>query len=425
MLNVAVLNGGRGAATLIKALLARQGLHVTSLVNAYDDGKSTGEIRRRFGMLGPSDIRKVQELMLPEDDPDFRANLALFRFRFPVGCRHEVAVAEIAAFVDGRSEELCGARFESRKVRVSLQSVLREFLATLEPIERVFGAPFGFSDCALMNIVYAGAFLLFRRDLEQATLFIDRLFKLRGTVLPSSVEDKKLMALRENGQVLYSEAEIVELRSNVRIENVYLVDNYVDREKLDPLDVAEKRSFLERHHCPVHVSPGVELTLRQADIIIYAAGTQHSSLYPTYMSTGLARTISHNKTALKVFVTNIGADYETPNYRASDYVRGAYRYLNSAEPRAIPMQDLIDVILVNQSQRKSSETYVQYDEAGYADVPVRRIVDAFESISSPGRHDGAKLANAILALYEQSSAITMRSQVRRPACERYALASAL
>jgi hypothetical protein len=35
-----------------------------------------------------------------------------------------------------------------------------------------------------MNIVYAGSFLLFRRDMEQATLFIDRLFKLRGTGPP-------------------------------------------------------------------------------------------------------------------------------------------------------------------------------------------------------------------------------------------------
>ena len=115
MLNVVVLNGGRGAATLIPALLGRQGLHVTSVVNAYDDGKSTGEIRRQFGMLGPSDIRKVQELMLPEDDPDFQANLALFRFRFPVECPHDAAVAEIAAFVDRRCEKLCGVRFESSK----------------------------------------------------------------------------------------------------------------------------------------------------------------------------------------------------------------------------------------------------------------------------------------------------------------------
>ena len=72
------------------------------------------------------------------------------------------------------------------------------------------------------------------------------------------------------------------------------------------------------------------------------------------------------------------------------------------------MQDLIDVILINQSHLKPSETYVQYDEEGFADVPVRRIVDAFESSSSPGKHDGAKLVDRILELYEQASAKSPR-----------------
>jgi 2-phospho-L-lactate transferase/gluconeogenesis factor (CofD/UPF0052 family) len=408
LLNVVTLNGGRGAATLIPALLARQGLYVTSVVNAYDDGKSTGEIRRYFTMLGPSDIRKVQELMLPPNDPDFVSNLQLFKYRFPIDCIHDDAVAALGAFADGGSIDLAGARFESEKTRLSLRALISEFLTGLGPIERVFGAPFSFSDCAIMNCVYVGAFLMFRRDFEQATLFIDRLFKLRGTVLPTSIEDKKLVALRENGEMLYSEAEIVELRSNVRIERIYLLDNYVDRQKFELLDTVQKRCFLERHHCPVRVSAGVELALRQADVIIYTAGTQHSSLYPTYMSTGLARTISYNKTAFKAFVTNIGADYETPNYKASDYLRGAHRYLNSAELRPIPMQDLFDVILVNESHLKSAETYVHYDEADYADIPVRKIVDAFESISSPGKHDGPKVVQTILDLYEKSSAAAIR-----------------
>ena len=72
--------------------------------------------------------------------------------------------------------------------------------------------------------------------------------------------------------------------------------------------------------CPI--SSSVRLALQQADIIIYSAGTQHS-LYPSYFTKGLAETISDNKTALKVFITNIGADYETPMYKASDYILGA------------------------------------------------------------------------------------------------------
>jgi 2-phospho-L-lactate transferase/gluconeogenesis factor (CofD/UPF0052 family) len=409
MLNVVVLNGGRGAATLLPALLAGKGLHVTSVVNAYDDGKSTGEVRRFFGMLGPSDIRKVQELMLPQDDLDYAANLQLFRHRFPLDAGHDETIAKLSTFANGESAEFADARFESGPVAKALRAMVGEFLVGLRPIERVRGAPFSFSDCATMNIVYAGSFLVFGRDLEQATRFIERLFKLRGVVLPTSIEDKKLVALCENGQMLYSEAEIVEPRSNVRIERIHLIDNYVDRARFEPLSTDEKRCFLDRHHCSVRVSVSVELALRHADIIIYSAGTQHSSLYPTYLATGLARTISYNRSALKVFVTNIAFDYDTPNYKASDYLRGAYRYLNIPEPQRIPMQDLFDVILVNKSQLKPRETYVEYDEEGYADIPVSRIVEAFESLSPPGKHDGVKIFKTILDLYERSSCASMRA----------------
>jgi 2-phospho-L-lactate transferase/gluconeogenesis factor (CofD/UPF0052 family) len=410
MLNVVILNGGRGAATLIPAFLARQGLHVTSVVNAYDDGKSTGEIRRYFGMLGPSDIRKVQELMLPEDDPDHESNRALFGYRFPLNSSRDSVVAQLRGFASGSPPHLVGMHFQSKLVRISLRSLIKEFLDGLETVEPVVGEPFNFSDVSIMNCIYAGAFLMFGRDIEQATLFIDRLFKLRGIVLPTSIEDKKLLAIRENGRILYNEAEIVELRSNIRIERVYLLDRYVDQERFETLTREEKRRYLDHHHCPVRLSSGVELALRQADIVVYSAGTQHSSLYPTYMTTGLARTIAYNKGAYKVFVTNIGADYETPDYESSDYIRHAYRYLNSAELRPYAMQDLFDVILINKSNFKSSETYVRYDEERYADIPIPRRVDAFESATEPGKHDGVKVIGTILELYETARSAEMASE---------------
>jgi 2-phospho-L-lactate transferase/gluconeogenesis factor (CofD/UPF0052 family) len=403
MLNVVILNGGRGAAAVIPALLSRQGLHVTSVVNAYDDGKSTGEIRRFFGMLGPSDIRKVQELMLPQDDPDYQANLHLFQYRFPLTCERAVVLAHLRGFVCGDYAELVGARVTSAKVRSSLQSFVNEFVNGLSAIEKVTGEEFNFADCSIMNCLYAGAFLTFNRNIEQATLFFDRLFKLRGTVLPTSIEDKKLVALRENGQMLFSEAEIVELRSNVRVERIYLLDELLDKTRFETLSTDDKRYYLARHNCFVGVSPGVKLALQQADIIIYSAGTQHSSLYPTYLSAGLAKTIADNKSAYKVFVTNIGADYETPSYRASDYIHGAFRYLNLSDSRNYTMPELFDVVLINQSRLKADETYVDFDEAGFADVPVRRVVGAFESVAAPGKHDGVKVVQTILDLYESAT----------------------
>jgi 2-phospho-L-lactate transferase/gluconeogenesis factor (CofD/UPF0052 family) len=403
MLNVVILNGGRGAAAVIPALLDRHGLHVTSVVNAYDDGKSTGEIRRFFGMLGPSDIRKVQELMLPQDDPDYQANLSLFQFRFVQDCKREEVIAHLHNFVNGTQMDLVGAKLQRARVRLALQSFVREFLDGLKVIEQVSGEEFSFSDCSIMNCLYAGAFLLFNRNIEEATLFIDRLFKLRGTVLPTSIEDKKLVALRENGQMLYSEAEIVELRSNVRVERIYLLDKLLDKTRFETLSTADKRYYLERHHCFVGVSPGVKLALQQADIIIYSAGTQHSSLYPTYMTAGLAQAIADNHAAYKIFVNNIGADYETPSYKASDYIRGAYRYLNISDERNYSTNELFDAILINSSRLKADETYVEYDEDGFSDIPVPRVIDSFESTVSPGKHDGKTVVQCILDLYESAS----------------------
>ena len=403
MLNVVILNGGRGASTIIPSLLARQRLHITSVVNAYDDGKSTGSIRRFFGMLGPSDIRKVQELMLPKNDPDHENYVTLFQYRFPLDCNREDVLEQLKLFLDSESIELIGIRLNNVRVRKKLKFFLAEFLTGLNTIEKTRQEQFDFTDCSLMNCLYAGAFLTSNRNIEQATKSIDRLFQLRGTVLPTSIEDKKLVAQRENGEILYSEAEIVELRSNVRVEQIYFLDQILDRSTFEILDNNEKRSYLEQHHCYVGVSPGVRLALQRAEIIIYAAGTQHSSLYPTYMSAGLAESISNNYSALKVFITNIGADYETPSYKASDYILGAHHYLNLSDERNYGLEELFDVIFINQSHFKDDETYVEYDEEGFHDISIPCLVDIFESEDNPGKHNGNKVVKTILDLYEDKN----------------------
>lgn len=400
MLNVVVLNGGRGAASLIPALLEQPGLSVTSIVNAYDDGKSTGDIRRFFNMLGPSDIRKVQSLMLP-DGPERLITQHLFDYRFPDGIAAEAALSDLATFASGGAE-LAGVAISDETLASALRRFCAEFVASLAVIEKVRGQGFSFGDCSLMNCLYAGAYLVCGRDMELTTRTIDRLFRLRGTVLPNSVENKWLAAIRQNGEVLASEAEIVELRSNVLIDSIYLLDRPLERQRFDLLDGAEQRLYLQRHHAGAIASAGVRLALEQADIVIYSAGTQHSSLYPTYLSRGVASTIAANRTALKVFVTNIGADYETPTYAAADYLAGAYRYLCLAEGRNWAPEELFGAVLVNNGRRKADTTYVEYDDAAYTlDVP--RIVNDFEHPDKPGRHNGARLVRTILDLYERQS----------------------
>ncbi|KQN22943.1 hypothetical protein ASE86_14290 [Sphingomonas sp. Leaf33] len=400
MLNIVVLNGGRGAASIIPALLRRDGLNVTSIVNAYDDGKSTGEIRRFFDMLGPSDIRKVQELMLPEGD-DLPSSKALFEYRYPVGTSRDDVLADMRQFSDGGAT-IAGIAIPSPSILAAIRRFVGEFLHGLTVIEKVMGRQFSFDDCALMNCLYAGAYLALGRDIERTTRTFDRLFRLKGTVIPNSMENKWLTAMRRNGELLSCEAEIVELRSNVLIDALYLLDRPLDRAPLEQLDSDEQRYYLQRHHAAAAASPGVRLALEQADIIIYSAGTQHSSLYPTYMSQGVAEMISGNRGALKVFVTNIGADYETPTYCASDYLEGALRYLRMGDGRVYDPADLFSTVLVNDGRRKADETYVHHDSERDGDIAIPRIVADFESAQAPGKHDGDKVVSCILKLYGET-----------------------
>jgi 2-phospho-L-lactate transferase/gluconeogenesis factor (CofD/UPF0052 family) len=399
MLNVVVLNGGRGAATLVPALLAVPGVRLTSIVNAYDDGKSTGEIRHFFGMLGPSDLRKVQSLMLPQDET-YETSRALFDRRFDMATGKHETLAALRRFCEG-DDHLAGIGALPPRIAHVLRRWSRTFVEALPLAEAVVGRPFECGDCALMNCLYAGAFLDHDRDFEETVSAIDRLFRLRGVVLPNSCDNRWLAAEREDGSILHSEAEIVELRSNDRLSRLFLLEEPIDPDALAVLPAEDRSRFLAQRHTPVRLSIGAKLAVEQADVIIYSAGTQHSSLYPTYLSRSLAAAIAANGDALKVFVTNIGADYETPRYKTSDFVKGALQFLKLGEQRRIATEDLIHTVLINSSRIKADETYVEDDEEKFADLPVERVVADFESREAPGKHDGDAIVRAIFDLLEQ------------------------
>ncbi|MBS1645480.1 MAG: YvcK family protein [Bacteroidetes bacterium] len=402
MINVVSFNGGRGAKNLIPALIDIDGVNLTSIVNAYDDGKSTGVIRNFFRMLGPSDIRKVQEAMVPRDLPDYDAVLKTYDYRYPVGKPREEILQELTLFANDASQGLSGIYFQSKTIRESLQVFIRHLLNAIALIEQAEAKQFSFDDCSIMNLIYAGAHLHFGHNFEAATLFIDKLFQLSGNVLPTSNENRKLIAIREDGTLLLSEAEIVELRSNSRIKKIYLVDEYPSKAEMDKMTPAAAEAYFDIIAKQVGATPKVLQTIQEADVIIYSAGTQHSSLYPSYMTAGITDTIVANKAALKIFITNIGEDYETPSYDANDFIEGAIRYMCMGSEQQIAASDLITFALVNNRRTTNlDENYVQYDSERLATIGCGIMIDGYEDVKNPGKHDGAFLSRLILELYEK------------------------
>ena len=71
---------------------------------------------------------------------------------------------------------------------------LRSFISNLELIEKGSSSKkFNFQDCSLVNCIYAGAFIFYKRNIEFASLEIEKLFNLTGSVLPTSLENKNLL----------------------------------------------------------------------------------------------------------------------------------------------------------------------------------------------------------------------------------------
>ena len=395
MINVVIINGGRGASSIIPEILNNPQFKLTSIVNAYDDGKSTGRIRNFFNMLGPSDIRKVQELMIPNTIEQNQIIRDLFNFRYPEGTSYDDAIKSIMMIINESKYSFLDSDISSKNINQFIKSSLAKFIDYLLLYKSISKVTFDFNDCSIMNCIYAGAFLNNNRNIDLVAQQVEKCFSLSGSVIPTNIEDKYLVGLRENGEVLYSEAEIVELRSSVKIKKIYLLDHPLKANLLSDVSIQNRENYLELNKSYVEATENSVAALKMADIIIYSSGTQHSSLYPTYMTSGIPEAITKNTSAKKYFITNIGEDYETPGYKASDFIKGALKYLNYSTSRNYEYEDFFNFVLINKP-KKHEEYLIEYDKEGFKKINVKILADNFESDTIKGKHDGKKLLETIM-----------------------------
>ena len=129
-----MLYGGWGFASFIYRLVKTNDIDLVLLDNAYDYGKSTGEIRRCVNMLG-FNIRKCHTAMLSTKDTRKKAIRKLMEFRFPIG---QDFVDNVNGFKSLRSEKpmqntLCSLFLQlSPESREAITRPLESFLEKLE-----------------------------------------------------------------------------------------------------------------------------------------------------------------------------------------------------------------------------------------------------------------------------------------------------
>jgi len=320
---IALFCGGRGSATIIRALLRRSDVELSLLVNAYDDGLSTGSLRNFIpGMLGPSDFRKNLSYLFGNYSQSQYALKSLMEYRLPGETGPLRRFAETGDL--RKLEEPVKGWFAQLVPETSLR--MRALLTRF--FTHAAGREFDYRDCSLGNLVFAGAYLERDSNFNAAAAAVAELVGSRARLLNVGEQQNRiLVGLKQDGTLLASEAAIVGAQSPSAIVGLFLLEQPLtagEAQELAALDYAAKRPFLAARDRVPGLSKAAAEALAGADIILYGPGTQHSSLFPSYRIAAAA--LAASPAPVKALVMNLESDHDILGLCASDVAERALTY---------------------------------------------------------------------------------------------------
>ena len=310
--NIVVIGGGTGAFTVLSGL-KKYNHNLSAIVSMADDGGSTGVLREEFGILPPGDIRRCLVALSHSD----KVLADLFNYRFKEG----------------------GVR----------------------------GHSFG-------NLLIT-AFERMNGSFEKAIEHAGKILGVEGDIIPVALENTRLWAKLENGQIIKGETniDIPKHNGNLKIKEVYL----------KPKVSANSRA---------------KMAIAEADLIILGPGDLYTSIIPNLLVRGISGAIKKSK-AKKVYVCNLMTKFgETNEFSAKDFARELERYLG---------ENVINIVVFN-NKKPSPQRLKKYAEekAVFVDCNLKDFwqegftVVLADLLRARGflRHDPGKLARTLTSL---------------------------
>lgn len=272
---IVAVGGGTGLSMLLRGIKNITN-NVTAVVTVGDDGGSSGRLREEMGVLPPGDIRNCIAALA--DDEDLVTKLFQYRFRNGEG-------------LEGHS----------------------------------FGNLFLTALCSITG------------DMVRAVKESSNVLSIRGRVLPSTLDDMKLVAEMEDGRIIHGESNIPEAHGKI------------------------KRLFTDPQNC--HALADVISAIREAELIILGPGSLYTSVIPNLLIQEISHEIAKSN-AKKIYVCNIMTQPgETDGYSVCDHVNAIMKHAGSKK--------VIDAVLVNDFM--PSNLAKKYEMAG--SYPVKLDLD--------------------------------------------------
>lgn len=407
--NIVMFSGGTGTQSITPALLRHPQISLQIVVNAYDDGLSTGRLRRFIpDMLGPSDIRKNLNRLMPVKERSSQSLKRLCDHRLPVGIPRDEALHLLESMASGKHSAL-PPELEQHYLWMNVKQVerlrdyLRAFLSYFHEQEKL-GRTFDFTDCAWGNIFFAGCFLCEERDFNRTVEAFSVFHEVApGTLLNITLgENLFLVAEKEDGSALRNEADIVDQQSAAKIRDIYLLD-WETYKQVEGMEGEPEGGwadyFAKRHHVPA-LNPQVVAAINKADVIIYGPGTQHSSLFPSYLTEGVMEAISANTAATKIFVGNIRRDFDIQEDDMNDLARKFMRTMGRNGTVEVDWRQVVNHFFLQDPQSVAEGAkYIPFNPSKFQ-YPLD-TVHLRDWETQEGRHYGGYLVDQVRLIVQE------------------------
>ena len=233
--HVVVIGGGHGQSTILRGIKDIPDIDLSAIVTVADDGGSTGRIRSLYQIPAMGDIRNVL-----------------------------VALSESESFM----KDLMNYRFEGE--------------GDLDIVGHNLG-----------NLILL-ALTQTRGSFMDAILTLSKVLKVKGRIIPSSLDILTLFARMDDDTIVKGEANIPSFNHHI------------------------KKIFYEGE---VSATKEAVEAIMEADLIIYGIGSVYTSIIPNIIIPGITKALNDTK-ALRVYFANcMTQNNETFDYDLNDHVK--------------------------------------------------------------------------------------------------------
>ncbi|MBS9784351.1 YvcK family protein [Candidatus Gracilibacteria bacterium] len=327
-LNISVIGGGSGTFNVLyglKKIETTLDKNLAAIIAMTDSGGTTGYIRDKYGVLPPGDIR-----------------------------RGIAALAEDTGFV----RKLFEYKFEDEEGVIGGNKIGNILLTALNDITG---------------------------DFESGLDAACKMFRVKGKVIPVTLEDVHLGVEFEDGTKVIGEKNIDVSAKNDEEKGHNVHQNIVD-------------AFLVGGEGKVN--PKAKNAIMGSDIIVIGPGDFYTSIVPNLLSPGMKEALEKTDATI-VYVCNIMADLgETTHYELPDFIENIEKYAGNVIDYVLVNNGHISDELIEKYKKEGKKPVKLKPEQDFSDKHYKIIERDFLDESDYVRHNPEKLSKALIDIVE-------------------------